>query len=39
MQRFVGHEESLLSLVADFLGIVRGREHRHAREAIEHFEE
>ena len=39
LPRLVGHEESLLSLVADFLGIVRGREHRNAREAIGHFEE
>ena len=39
LPRLVGHEESLLSLVADFLGIVRGRELRNAREAIEHFEE
>ena len=39
LPRLVGHEESLLSLVADFLGLVRGRELRNAREAIEHFEE
>ena len=39
LPRLVGHEESLLSLVADFLGIVRGRELRYAREAIGHFEE
>ena len=32
--RLVGHEETLLSLVADFAGIVRGRKLRNAREAI-----
>ena len=39
LPRLVGHEETLLSLVADFVGIVRGRELRNAREAIGHFEE
>jgi hypothetical protein len=29
-----GHEESLLSLIADFAGVVRGRPLRNAREAL-----
>ena len=38
LPRLVGHEESLLSLVADFLGIVRGRELHNARGTTAHVE-
>ena len=34
---FEGHEETLLSLVADFLGLLRGRKLRIAREATDSF--
>jgi hypothetical protein len=30
-----GHEETLLALIADFAGVVRGRQLRNARGAIE----
>jgi hypothetical protein len=30
-----GHEDTLLALIADFVGVVRGRQLRNAREALE----
>ena len=30
-----GHEETLLALIADFVGVVRGRQLRNAREAAD----
>jgi hypothetical protein len=29
-----GHEDTLLALIADFVGLVRGRQLRNAREAF-----
>jgi hypothetical protein len=37
LARLRGHEETLLALIADFVGVVRGRQLRNAREALPHL--
>ena len=37
LPRLLGHEETLLSLVADFVGVVRGRKLRNTREAMQYL--